>query len=273
MTSLISISNCDCRLMLIYSRTDKILVSWCGKNGEFDSQKLLEWFKHIVDVFLVPELERNRSYLLRNNLHYDKMNFGGFAYTFKSKEFDIDLVPAIEFQVPYTPDVFSPQNVRKLPKPSLPWLITAGYKSSNWRMCMKEYEKRLLRSNVRVHVKPAIRLIKKLKETHSGWQKLNSYPIYNAAFWACKPRRPRIPRSNDFTLEETFFAILTELHVGLLKNQTLSYWTCVNDDGVLHSLRDKESRREMAQEIGDVLRKLSSAVQREDAQALRDLFE
>ncbi|KAF4531226.1 hypothetical protein B566_EDAN018325 [Ephemera danica] len=47
------------------------------------------------------------------------MNFGGYAYTFRSKEFDIDLVPAIEFQVPYTPEVFQPQNVRKLPKPSL----------------------------------------------------------------------------------------------------------------------------------------------------------
>ncbi|KAF4528482.1 hypothetical protein B566_EDAN013029 [Ephemera danica] len=203
------------------------LIEWCGINGGFDSQQMLSWFKDIVKKFLIPELEKNRSIMLRNNLHYDKMNFGGFAFTFESKEFSIDLVPAFEFKVPYTPKVFAPYNVRKLPKPILPWFLTPGFKTSNWKMCMKEYEMRLLKNGINSNLKPAIRLIK----------------------------------------------ILTELYDRLIKNNTLSYWTCRNDDGVLQTLKTKKIRRELGDEIGECLRKLQSAVELGDDVAVRKMFQ
>ncbi|KAF4528034.1 hypothetical protein B566_EDAN016424 [Ephemera danica] len=52
---------------------------------------------------------------------------------------------------------------------------------------------------------------------------------------------------------------MEELYEGLEKNNVLSYWTNAHNDGILQTLKTKEERREMAEEIGQVLTELKKS--------------
>ncbi|XP_026276634.2 cyclic GMP-AMP synthase-like receptor isoform X1 [Frankliniella occidentalis] len=168
------------------SHITKKLKQWLDVDGFIMRSEVLKWMTSVVDTAL-NEIE-NKQW---ENLRRVARSWSGPAITINvtmnnGKTLSVDLVPALEFSLKLLPEKIR-ATVNKHPSKGgveRKWYaIPKGSKNSSdeeWRTSLYEIERDLMSG--KTHVKPSIRIMKKLRDTME-WKGLSSYYIKTMFMW------------------------------------------------------------------------------------------
>ncbi|XP_065335799.1 cyclic GMP-AMP synthase-like receptor [Cloeon dipterum] len=187
------------------------LLKWADDSGNLLTNKVREWMESIVVKFSneynvgKPE---NKKIIVRKS---------GPAMTLWLGKLSIDVVPVFGFTSP-------PPSPIRVPKPmNREWFIVPKPLKGQtdikdaWRVSFYEFEKDILRDYGTI--KPAIKLIKKLRDTQD-WKSLYSYAIKSAALWM----KEEGGISGNEKIDITFLKLLKGIQTYLDKGFLPFYW-------------------------------------------------
>ncbi|CAB3384835.1 Hypothetical predicted protein [Cloeon dipterum] len=219
----------------------KELVKWTDESGNLLSNKVRDWMEGIVNKFA-------------NDYNIDKpadeqiiVRKSGPAMTLCLGKLSIDVVPVFGFtSVPPSP-IRTPRPMNRewfiVPKP----LKGQTDIKDAWRVSFYEFEKDILRDYGTI--KPAIKLIKKLRDTQD-WKSLYSYAIKSAALWMKEEGRLS---ENDRT-DITFLILLKGIKEYLTKGFLPFYW-----ENTANMLRMSDAERQnLANRISRLIIKIKA---------------
>ncbi|XP_034941668.1 cyclic GMP-AMP synthase-like isoform X2 [Chelonus insularis] len=164
---------------------NKILKNWLDAENYLNNEQVRRWFESMSQKSLntLEKSPTNNGYLIlpsKLNFPFEiKIRKNGPAFTlcviYESKNFDVDLVPVLEFK--NDPPLSLANKYKDL---QVPWylvpkpLTNVPQPHRNWRYCFYRHEQKLLKDFGKI--KSVIRTIKKLRDTQE-WPILESYYI------------------------------------------------------------------------------------------------
>lgn len=179
------------------------------ENGIFSSLKIHSWFEGLVQKSL--NIINASKYFPQYKLDMYK---SGPAVTLTVhtpfSNYDMDLVPCLKLDKSLYPKGYKKQNCNHI------YAVSKPNKDKEWRLSFIEQELSILRDNG--HVKPAIRLLKFLRDQRDH-KLIKSYFIVTVAMWDLETTN-----FNGKSLSFAFMTLLESLYKHICERKIPFYW-------------------------------------------------
>ncbi|KAJ8924711.1 hypothetical protein NQ315_000863 [Exocentrus adspersus] len=235
-------------LVAKYEGIDKLLDT----SQYLDTAKVLRWMQSVVDQAL-NDFEKSNGRVVLETPHgvfYARVCRGGPAFTLKiTNGMDVDLVPCFIFGKDKWPaNGFKKNPVTKketyfiVPKPVKD---VPGVSTRYWRLSFQEQERLIIES--KIALKPALRLVKKLRDTMDH-KAIASYYIKTVALWQASEKDVQYWRNS---LSYVFMNLLKEYQNCLSVHKITYFWN--KNNNLLQNIRSRETVTNLSNNIQRII--------------------